>query len=41
MLNFYFLLQNQLLKLTKEKEENNQRVAKLEEEVMALKLTAT
>ncbi|XP_012226194.2 uncharacterized protein [Linepithema humile] len=32
---------NQLLKLTKEKEESNQRVAKLEEEVMALKLSAT
>ncbi|EGI68148.1 hypothetical protein G5I_03244 [Acromyrmex echinatior] len=34
-------LKNQLAKILKEKEESDQRVAKLEEEVMALKLSAT
>jgi len=37
----YYLLQNQLAKILKEKEESDQRVAKLEEEVVALKLSAT
>ncbi|KYM95481.1 hypothetical protein ALC62_13909 [Cyphomyrmex costatus] len=34
-------LKNQLAKILKEKEESDQRVAKLEEEMMALKLSAT
>lgn len=38
---FFCLLQTQLSKLTKEKEESDERVAKLEEELMALKLSAT
>lgn len=37
----FFSLQNQLAKLMKEKEESDQRVAKLEEEVTVLKLSAT
>lgn len=36
-----FLLQSQLSKLAKEKRETDQRVTRMEEEVMALKLGAT
>lgn len=38
---FCFSLQNQLSKLIKEKDESDQRITRLEEEIMALKLDST
>lgn len=38
---FFFLPQSQLSKVMKDKEESEKRVARLEEELAALKLTIT